>query len=405
MRGLIRQRLVLTISITLLLTFSLQGIANALIPEPVIPQKLKLRTSEPIGEADTVPVAAKNDIVISEIMYTTDTSGFPQWIELHNRSPRRVSLEGWEVTIENHPEDTTVLATKLTFTLGEKILDANQVLLLVTEQGHNSGVGETKGDFRANSIVILKDRIGGASGYRLLSRIAFKIILTAPTATKTERKTPSDIAGNLGATPEWKLPSIEGKLPLIEVNQRSSIIRAYKGNDPSDGTRVDGWELATEKSTRYIRGIIYYGHYGDHGTPGYRVDNPLPIDSPVDSPVTLTHFRPARDKMTGAVVITWTTQAEMNNAGFLIKRSYQRDGEFKVINAAMIPGAGTTSEKQFYTYTDTTAQPNIVYYYQLECVSADGPRQTLTRPIRLKGHIGGSRRFEEAPFWWKDFNW
>ena len=91
MRGLMRQRLALTISITLLLTFSLQGIANTLIPEPVIPQKLKLRTSEPIGEADTVPVAAKNDIAISEIMSATDTRGFPQWIELHNRSPRRVS--------------------------------------------------------------------------------------------------------------------------------------------------------------------------------------------------------------------------------------------------------------------------------------------------------------------------
>ena len=56
----------------------------------------------------------------------------------------------------------------------------------------------------------------------------------------------------------------------------------------------------------------------------------------------------------------------------------------------MIAGAGTTSEKQFYTYTDTTAQPNVVYYYQIEDVSLDGNRQTLTRGIRLKGHIGAA---------------
>ena len=87
------------------------------------------------------------------------------------------------------------------------------------------------------------------------------------------------------------------------------------------------------------------------------------------------------------MVITWSTQSELNNAGFFIKRSQQKDGEFKVINAAMIPGAGTTSEKQFYTYTDTTAQPNVVYYYQIEDVSLDGNRQTLTRGIRLKGHV------------------
>ena len=54
------------------------------------------------------------------------------------------------------------------------------------------------------------------------------------------------------------------------------------------------------------------------------------------------------------------------------------------------PGAGTTSEKQFYTYTDTTAQPNVVYYYQIEDVSLDGNRQTLTRGIRLKGHVGAA---------------
>ena len=86
-------------------------------------------------------------------------------------------------------------------------------------------------------------------------------------------------------------------------------------------------------------------------------------------------------------------------------RSQRRDGESKVIHTTMIPGAGTTKEKQSYTYTDTTAGPNVVYYYQLECVSVDSTRQTLTRPIRLKGHIGSSRyHFEEAPFWWKDLN-
>ena len=38
----------------------------------------------------------------------------------------------------------------------------------------------------------------------------------------------------------------------------------------------------------------------------------------------------------------------------------------------------------------TTAQPNVVYYYQIEDVSLDGNRQTLTNGIRLKGHIGAA---------------
>ena len=148
MKDLIAQRLVLRILMTLLLTFSVQGITDALIPDVII-RIVPLRMSEPTRENTTVPIAAKNDIAISEIMYATDTSGSPQWIELHNRSTRRVSLERWEITIENHPEDRSVLATKLTFTLGEKILNADQVLLLVTEQGDNSGVGEAVERFKS----------------------------------------------------------------------------------------------------------------------------------------------------------------------------------------------------------------------------------------------------------------
>ena len=56
----------------------------------------------------------------------------------------------------------------------------------------------------------------------------------------------------------------------------------------------------------------------------------------------------------------------------------------------MVPGAGTTSEKQFYIYEDMTAQPNVVYYYQIADVSLDGDRRTLTRGVRVRGHVGAA---------------
>ena len=349
MKGL----LALSIFAILVLAFGIQGAIGA--------------------EDDTVPVAARYDIAISEIMYTTNTNKLPQWIELHNRSGKKVSLEGWEVTIKNHPEDKSVLAATLTFTLDAKILDRNQVLLLVTEQGPNSGVGAAKGALHGDRIVILKDLIGGTPGYRLLSQTAFKVTLKAPARPKTARKMLSDIAGNLGEVPEWKLPLIVG-------NQRSSIIRAYEGNNatgsPYDGMAANGWEFAMEKDLQYTQGTTYYGHRSDYGTPGYRTRPPLPVE--------LSKFRPERKKSLEEVVIRWVTESEVNNAGFHIKRSESRNGEFKII--AMIPGAGTTNEKQSYTYIDKTAKPNVVYYYQLECVSVDGTRQTL-RTTHLRGHI------------------
>ena len=184
MKGLIVQRLVLSVFTTLMLAFGIQHIVGCSGPKIVVPQTLK----ESSGEDDTVRVAARFDIAISEIMYATNRDKLPQWIELHTRSERKISLEGWEVTIKNHPEDKSVLATTVTFTLGAKVLDRNQVLLLVTEQGPNSGVGTAKGDIPADRAIILKDLIGGTPGYRLLSQTAFKITLKAPVGKKTSAR-------------------------------------------------------------------------------------------------------------------------------------------------------------------------------------------------------------------------
>ena len=54
------------------------------------------------------------------------------------------------------------------------------------------------------------------------------------------------------------------------------------------------------------------------------------------------------------------------------------------MNAKLIQGAGTTSERSTYTWTDTTAKLNTVYYYQIEDVSHAGVHQTLTT-TRLRG--------------------
>ena len=97
-------------------------------------------------------------------------------------------------------------------------------------------------------------------------------------------------------------------------------------------------------------------------------------------PVTLSHFR-AEHTDTG-VVLKWTTESEVDNAGFYIYRSATKEGEFKVVNPSMIRGAGTTGERNEYTWTDTTAKPNTVYYYRIEDVSHAGVRKQLAT-VRL----------------------
>ena len=100
-------------------------------------------------------------------------------------------------------------------------------------------------------------------------------------------------------------------------------------------------------------------------------------------PVTLSHFRANRTD--AGVVVKWTTESELDNAGFNILRSEKKNGEFTVINLkGIISGHGTTNERHTYTWTDTTAKPNVAYYYQIEDISHAGVRQQLAT-VRMRG--------------------
>ena len=322
----------------------------------------------------TVPVAMPEDIMITEIMVDTGGGRLPQWIELSNVSGAEVSLAGWSVMITNSDADADVVGASLSINLSGT--------LGISEHTGNAGQGQTLllvgGTARSSSnladstrIVDVSSQLGETGRYTFISTMAFTVALVPPQATGV--LTYGDAAGNLDAAEAWEIPMSDGG--------RSSLIRreATTAGTATLGTAANGWVMAS--ATALVSGpTTWYGSDEDAGTPGYDAGGPLPVE--------LSMFYPARDRVTGAVVIKWETQSELNNAGFFIKRSQQRSTNFKVINAAMIQGAGTISEKQSYTYTDTTAQPNVVYYYQIEDVSlrwessATHPRHPPQRAYR-----------------------
>ena len=288
-----------------------------------------------------IPVAKAADIRITEIMVDSRGDSFPQWIEIANVSGETVNLNGWTANIAN------IGADSLNVDLDGVVIAKNQVALIVSS------------DSRQGERQLQDDRIVNANG-TLLSETRFVISLVPPTGK-------GDTAGNLEEG--WELMSSTSIW-------RSSLVRTG-----DSGTAAESWTLATLLPRAYVD--TYYGHHTDIGTPGWH-------GSGGALPVELSLFIAKRDPLTGAVEIRWETQSETNNAGFYIKRSESQHGTFEAINPVMIAGAGTTSEKQSYTYADATAKPNVVYYYQIEDVSLDGDRQTLTVSHRLKGHLSAS---------------
>ena len=342
------------------------GAANSYVVAPVAP---------PTAPTDPPADAAKAaDIMITEVMVASNNGRLPQWIELANVSGAEVSLTGWTLIIDNDPADADVVGASIEIDLGDTEIGKDQVALVVSKSSaRNSGVGTgaaAKSTLREERIINVQSQVSPDDArYSILSEMGFMISLMPPQTGAVKKY--GDRGGNLGKG--WDVPMAE--------SGRSSLIRREMGKTAEImGTDVAGWVLASDTTLGGAYVTTFYGDDDDVGTPGYNAGGALPVE--------LSKFGAKRDPLSGQVTVTWETQSELNNAGFYIKRSQQQDGEFVIVNPTMIAGAGTTSEKQSYSYADTTAQPNIVYYYQIEDVSLDGNRQTLTRAHRLKGHIG-----------------
>ncbi|MDH3267940.1 MAG: YCF48-related protein [Ignavibacteria bacterium] len=69
------------------------------------------------------------------------------------------------------------------------------------------------------------------------------------------------------------------------------------------------------------------------------------------------------------VILTWITATETNNQGFEILRSIQNNDEWNKIG--IVPGHGTTTESQHYSFTDNNVSPGK-YQYKLKQIDYDG---------------------------------
>ena len=300
-----------------------------------------------------------------------------QWIELYNSSfTQAVNLEGWVLEVHNLENDTVPYVNG-SIIFNEVMLLPNQTVLLVSKDALHNVIEPRVYDLHRQhrSELQLSNRWSA-----LLNPEGFYLKLM----DRSEDGVVIDEAGNLsieGDEPSriWELPASdpEVRLPLVRQYSASSGPAQGGRSVPTNSVSVGTLEAAWRQAHKAYVGFTYYGDNSDRGTPGHRSGSPLPV--------VLSSFRPERSE-TGAVLITWATASELNNAGFNILRSERREGVFTAINRTLILGAGTSGEKHTYTFTDSTAARDVVYYYRIEDVSFEGVRWTLAT-VRLKGQI------------------
>ena len=332
---------------------------------------------------DKIAGLSNADITISEIMVDTGEGrqNLAQWVELYNSSmTQAVNLAGWKIHLENAANGNGELEAN-TFsailTLDGMTVSPNQTVLIATTTGLTSNpdhfpsnrvvnLWTTKKHRDALEMVRRTDPVLSSTGFHL--RLADKDGALVDEAGNLDgnRRTRDDIA--------WSLPASE------EDGRRSSMIRVYDAGVAVNGTMEEAWVSADATNLAWAISHTYYGSPDDYGTPGFRAGGPLPV--------SLSKFRPERLD-DGSIVVRWVTESELDNAGFNILRGETKDGEFTKLNAQLIAGNGTTSERNTYEFSDTSAKPNVVYYYQIQDVSLDGDVTTL-RVSRLKGHVSAT---------------
>ncbi len=314
-------------------------------------------------------------IVFSEFLFQpiNEVHSVPQWIEVYNTSEADMNLRGWQLKLERHADypiinqqgEKPVLERTVQIQT-DFIVPARETRLIVTSSGRNSGgkaleSGQVYNLFDHHSVELNqntdnKNSVIVADGFSLKLLDADNILI--------------DIIGNLNedGNTVWEIPK---RL----LNIRVSLIRRFDEGTPRPGTERRGW-IPADKVKNQPKDI-YYGHSLDIGAPGYRSkSNPLPVNLSVFTV----------NVVSGNIVIEWITESELNNAGFYVLRNPAREGNYEVLNAKLIPGAGTTGERSAYMFTDTTAVPGVVYYYQLVDVSYSGIRNVLGTQ-RLRGTL------------------
>lgn len=79
-------------------------------------------------------------------------------------------------------------------------------------------------------------------------------------------------------------------------------------------------------------------------------------------------------------VLKWETASELENAGYHLWRSYQRDGVYRRITKKIIPSYGGVSWGAKYRFIDTDVKPSTQYFYKLEDIDYSG-KSHFHRPI------------------------
>ncbi|RMH89401.1 MAG: T9SS C-terminal target domain-containing protein, partial [Calditrichaeota bacterium] len=122
-------------------------------------------------------------------------------------------------------------------------------------------------------------------------------------------------------------------------------------------------------------------------------------------PVELSAFSVSAEP--GKMVLEWTTQSEINNLGFEVYRSRQREGNYDRIASyesdPTLEGAGNSNVAHHYRYADEAVEAGVTYWYKIADVDFRGMR-TFHGPVSATAVASLPENFALHPNFPNPFN-
>ena len=325
-------------------------------------------TGTDIPMPDLIPIY----VSFSELMFTSrgGLHSLAQWIELFNHSTTEtINMTGWQLSIEARDLNGTHRNAIISFKDFE--IRPTETGLIVTWPARQKSNALTESRVYNFFNHHFEEFEQNQHRNMVIGLVGFSLQLRNPAGFLV------DYIGNLDGDPSTKdEPIWEMPAGTNASGTRTSLMRRYASETllPLDGTDLNSWRRTADLPSLAVS--TYWGRATDIGNPGYRGSGTLPV--------TLSAFR--ADLTEISALLSWTTESEVDNAGFNILRCETRDGVFRPVNTKLIQGSSTTSKRTIYSWTDTTIRPNTRYYYRIEDVSYSGVLQ-VSESVGLRGLV------------------
>ena len=186
----------------------------------------------------------------------------------------------------------------------------------------------------------------------------------------------------LGNQSDWRMPTPKEIERLVDLSKGSPprIDTTYFPNTSNGlywtGTTCAGCHRRKAIAEEFSTGSLYYGNKYFEGV--YYENYVRCVTNAKPTVIELSSF--TASPKTNKVVLQWSTESEIDNAGFNLYRSTTENGEYIKINASLIPAKGSSTQGASYEYVDNGLQNRKTYYYKLEDIDLNGT-STMHGPV------------------------